>query len=179
MEENPVFRSQFVLSDGDTSRPIVRSLSVDEFSHVLLGLEAGRSSESETWPHIPDPLVFVGNNGAKLGQIEKFMFTKVRASLPQGGYRCFMTVQFFVSTLGWTTRWDINPPLPPHPIDMRLHTMNIQGGLLEDWPLGSIDILCKDHSRPYTFSKEFNPDYYDILKKTQCFFSGTNWFKCP
>jgi hypothetical protein len=156
-----------------TGKPNLLKSKLDIVTTNNLHLPEGTASESKTWSFLPEPWVIKSTNGQTLLTISHQFFTIVRASLSTGGYRCYMTLSF-----DWTTGWGRTHYSDNPGIHLMFDVKNAQGGLLLSWDLGITHNECGWVNRPISFSRDFNPDIYDIIGDGKITMFGARFFQC-
>lgn len=130
-------------------------------------------AESKTWGFQEDPNDFKGANGTLFFRLEEIRFTIVRAKLENGGLRCYMTLAWLTSTFGWTTQYG-NNPAPVFSINVK----NSAGGVLIPWTVGPVVFNCGMNKVPMAFTKDFDPQVYEIIAGGGLFNTSASVYKC-
>ncbi len=131
----------------------------------LFGLSRTMAVNSETWDLVPDPLTFVGTNGAQLYQLNTNRF-----NLLTDGTRTVYTLSWNGRSLGWTTRWNDNQPP-----DIFVEVEDSHGGVVDHWDVGRQHFLCAGGPTAYSQPNALN--VYGIAVTIVVTFGSAVWFK--
>lgn len=143
--------------------PVEHRFRVDEFAASLLGLQTGVMAESKTFRYQPDPWKILATNGTLLWVLSDISTTYVRA-LQGSTTVCYETLAFRGTPEGW------RPNQPGN--HLHQNSLNSGQGVLEDWDTGipNADVLTN-----FTFTKSFQPDFYDLVASTLLVLDGGSW----
>jgi len=153
-----------IQSEGKLFTSGAEGLNIPE-SYVL--------AESKTWSYA-NPYEKKATDGTPIFTIYDLKFTIVRAVIPTGGYKCYMTLSGYWTTFGWGT----NRNIPASFLDILVDVKNSAGGVILAWPIDDIAIGCRWNRQSMTFSNDFDPDIYDIIAYASVIFKNTTFRPC-
>ena len=148
--------------------PDISVITLDEETARSVGLPAGTTAETTTWK-IP-----IWNWTDGVLSIRDIYITTVRANRPEGGYKCYITLTWNVWSTGWTTHYGSNPG-----VQVYARSLNKDNGLLFEWDLGRLDVLCSHQGHSMAFGpRDFSPDVYDLIEFQHLIGAPHSWMSC-
>ena len=137
----PLELARSILTLNSNGNPTTAKQKQTELLSKLFGFSRKKGVISETWNNfVPDPLTFVGTNGANLYRIAGTTF-----NLLTDGTKTTYHLSWNATSLGWTTRWN-NSPAP----DIFVQVQDINGGVVDSWNVGNQHLLCAGGPTVYT-----------------------------
>jgi hypothetical protein len=156
---------------GGSDRVVSWRGEIDGSLQNALGDAQIAASESETFIGNKDPWTGHAADGTIFWELFNPRFTKVRATLVSGGYKCWWTFAGNLRGKSWRTNYKENLPLR---LEVQIQNAS-EGVLLRDFV--QRHMLCREEAS-WFMSKDFTPDVYEEFKGFSVSNLPTMYYEC-